>query len=355
MLSLILFAAGLVLLVAGAEALVQGASRLAQRLGISPLVVGLTIVAMGTSAPEMAVSVAAALSGSTEMAVGNVVGSNTFNVLFILGLAALIAPLVVHVQVIRQEAPIMVGAGALLALLALDGRIGLAEGALLLALLVGYTVFLIVQARRAPVEAQYEEETAPHGWMQRLADRIWVQVLLVLAGLALLVLGSRWMVDAATVFARALGVSEVVIGLTIVAAGTSLPEVAASVAAALRGHRDMAVGNVVGSNVFNILGCLGLAAVVAPAGLPVPDAVLRLDLWVMLAALVACVPIFITGREIARWEGALFLLYYTAYVAWLILAAQQHAALPAYSAVMLGFVLPLTLVTLVVLMVRARR
>ena len=353
--TLLMFAAGLGLLVAGAEALVQGAARLARRLGISPLVVGLTIVAMGTSAPEMAVSVAAALSGSTEMAVGNVVGSNIFNVLFILGLAALIAPLVVHLQVIRQEVPIMIGASLLLVLLSLDGRIGFAEGALFVLLLAGYTVFLIWQARRAPPEPEYDEETAPHGWMQCMADRGWVQALLVLAGLALLVLGSRWMVEAATVFARALGVSEVVIGLTIVAAGTSLPEVAASVAAALRGHRDMAVGNVVGSNVFNILGCLGLTALVAPGGLPVPDAVLRFDLWVMLAALLVCVPVFVTGREIARWEGGLMLGYYVAYVGYLILAAQHHAALPVYSAVMLFFVVPLTAVTLLVLMLRPRR
>ncbi|MCX8006059.1 MAG: sodium:calcium antiporter, partial [Burkholderiaceae bacterium] len=167
--------------------------------------------------------------------------------------------------------------------------------------------------------------------------------------------GARWLVAAATAFAQALGVPELVIGLTVVAAGTSLPEIATSVVAALRGERDIAVGNVVGSNVFNLLGCLGAAALVAPAGLTVAPAVLNFDAWVMLAVAVACLPIFITGREIARWEGALFLGYYVAYVVYLVLEAQRHAALPAYSAAMLGFVIPLTVVTLVVALLRPAR
>ncbi|PPE66783.1 calcium/sodium antiporter [Caldimonas caldifontis] len=350
--SIVLFIAGLIALVAGAEGLVRGASRLSLSWGISPLVVGLTIVAFGTSAPEMAVSVGAAASGTTDLAVGNVVGSNIFNVLFILGLAALIAPLAVHVQVIRQEVPIMLAAGLVLVVMALDSRISVAEAALLLALMVGYTVFLIVQARRAPPQEQ--SDFAPDVPTSRW-DRHWsVQLLLVLAGLALLVLGSRWLVEAATAFATALGVSELIIGLTIVAAGTSLPEVAASVTASLRGQRDIAVGNVVGSNLFNILGCLGLAGVVAPGGLPIAESVLNFDLWVMMATLLACLPIFMTGREIARWEGGVLLAYYIAYVTYLILAAQHHAALAAYSTVMMSFVLPLTIVTLAVMVVHRK-
>jgi len=371
MIHFLLFFAGLAALVVGASALVRGAGKLALSLGISPLVVGLTIVALGTSAPEIAVSVASVLEGKTDMAVGNVVGSNIFNVLFILGISALIVPLVVHRQLIRQELPIMFGVSLLVVLLARDGRIGMTEGALLLALLVAYTVFLVRQSRResaavaaasAGVDAEgsaqapdeYNEEirpAAPGAWDARLP----VQLVLMAAGLGLLVLGSDWLVTSSVVFAKALGVSDVVIGLTIVAAGTSMPEVATSVAAALKGERDIAVGNVVGSNIFNILGCLGLSGLVAgSAGLTVAPSLLTFDLWVMLAVALACLPMFMTGGEIARWEGGVFAGYYVAYVAYLILAAQAHDALGAFSNVMLSFVVPLTLITLVVSVVHRR-
>jgi cation:H+ antiporter len=345
-----MFVAGLVALIAGAELLVRGSSKLALSFGISPLVVGLTIVAFGTSAPEVAVSVGAVLDGRTDLAIGNVVGSNIFNVLLILGLSAVITPLVVNIQLIRQEVPIMLGISLLLLVLALDRSLGLWDAVMLCTLMVAYTVFLIVQSRRETQAAvdEYAAEVqpaAPGSWDSRLP----VQLVLMAAGLGLLVLGSQWLVDAAVVFAQSLGVSDVVIGLTIVAAGTSMPEVATSVMAAVKGERDIAVGNVVGSNIFNILGCLGIAGVAAGAtGLAVPESVMNFDIWVMLAVALACVPVFMTGREIARWEGGVFLLYYVAYVAYLILAAQQHAALGAYSAAMMGFVVPLTVITLVV-------
>jgi len=350
----LMFAAGLAALVVGADILVRGASRLALSFGISPLVVGLTIVAFGTSAPEMAVSAGAVLNGQTGLAMGNVVGSNIFNVLFILGLSAIIAPLVVHVQLIRQEIPIMIGASVLILLLSLDGRLSLLDGALLFGLLIVYTVFLVLQSRRETRQAQaeYDAEIQPAAstaWDARLP----VQIALIVAGLGLLVLGSDWLVTAAVAFAQALGVSDLVIGLTIVAAGTSMPEVATSVTAALKGERDIAVGNVVGSNTFNLLGCLGLSGLVGgSAGLAVAPALLAFDIWVMLAVALACLPIFLSGRKIARWEGAVFLGYYVAYVAYLILAAQQHAALEAYSSAMLGFVIPLTVITLVVSLIR---
>ena len=345
-----MFVAGLVALIAGAELLVRGSSKLALSFGISPLVVGLTIVAFGTSAPEVAVSVGAVLDGRTDLAIGNVVGSNIFNVLLILGLSAVITPLVVNIQLIRQEVPIMLGISLLLLVLALDRSLGLWDAVMLCTLMVAYTVFLVVQSRRETQAAvdEYAAEVqpaAPGSWDSRLP----VQLALMVAGLGLLVVGSQWLVDAAVVFAQSLGVSDVVIGLTIVAAGTSMPEVATSVMAAVKGERDIAVGNVVGSNIFNILGCLGIAGVAAGAtGLAVPESVMNFDIWVMLAVALACVPVFMTGREIARWEGGVFLLYYVAYVAYLILAAQQHAALGAYSAVMMGFVVPLTVITLVV-------
>lgn len=350
------FIAGLGALVLGAEALVRGASKLALSLGISPLVVGLTVVAFGTSAPETTVSLSAALSGQTDIAVGNVVGSNIFNVLFILGVAALITPLIVGAQLIRQEVPIMIGASGLLLVFVLDGRLSFLESGVLLALLVVYTVFLILQSRRqtAAVQTEYAQQIHPAevtAWDRKL----WVQVLLIAVGLALLVLGSRWLVSAAIIFARQLGVSELVIGLTIVAAGTSLPEVAASVSAAIKGERDIAVGNVVGSNTFNILGCLGAAGLASgTAGLTIGESVIAFDIWVMLAVALACLPIFISGREIARWEGAVFLGYYIAYVTYLLLAAQQHDALPAFSSVMLSFVVPLTIVTMIVSLTRRR-
>jgi cation:H+ antiporter len=352
----LLFVAGLVALVLGAEALVRGASKLALSFGISPLVVGLTIVAFGTSAPEMAVSTGAVLNGQTDIAVGNVVGSNIFNVLFILGISALVAPLIVHVQLIRQEVPIMIGSALLLLALGLDGELSRWDGAMLLILMVAYTLFLIVQSRResSASTAEFDAElqpAAPQAW-----DGQWpAQLGLILVGLVLLVLGSDWLVSASVFFAKALGVSDLVIGLTIVAAGTSMPEVATSLTAAFKGERDIAVGNVVGSCTFNILGCLGLSAVAAGGlGLPLAPSILSFDIWVMLAALLACLPVFLSGREIARWEGGVFLAYYGAYVGYLILAAQRHDALPAFSATMLGFVLPLTIITLVVALLRGK-
>jgi cation:H+ antiporter len=354
--NLLLFLAGLAALIVGAELLVRGASKLALSFGISPLVVGLTIVAFGTSSPEVAVSIGAVLGGQTDIAVGNVVGSNIFNVLFILGLSAVITPLVVHIQIIRQEVPIMVGASVLLLALCLDGRLGLGDGALMFGVLLVYTVYLVRQSR-AETQAtkdEYAAELAPAhagGWDSRPP----VQIGLIVAGLAALVLGSDWLVTASVAFAKALGVSDLVIGLTIIAAGTSMPEVATSIAAALKGERDIAVGNVIGSNVFNILGCLGLSALVSGSGgLVVPPAALGFDIWVMLAVALACLPIFTTGREIARWEGAVFLFYYVAYVIYLVLAAQQHAALGLFSNAMLSFVVPITVITLVVMVLRRR-
>jgi cation:H+ antiporter len=349
--TLLMFFLGLGFLVAGAEMLVRGARRLATSLGISPLVVGLTVVAFGTSTPELSVSVQAALAGKTDLAVGNMVGSNIFNILLILGLSALIAPLIVNAQIIRQEVPILIGSCFLLVGISLDQRISSTEGAVLLGALLAYTIFLIAQSRKESkgYAGPHSDNHAPvSAW-----DRpLYVQVILIFFGLFLLVVGSDWLVSASVTFARLLGVSEMVIGLTLVAAGTSMPEAATSVTAALRGERDIAVGNVIGSNTFNILGGLGVTGLVASGGIVVPDSFMNFDLWVMLAVTFACIPIFVTGREIARWEGAVFLAYYGAYVAYLMLASQKHDGLAAYSFTMMIFVIPLTVVTLLVLMIR---
>ena len=349
-LTILLFVLGIALLVLGAELLVRGASRLALAAGVSPLVVGLTVVAFGTSAPELAVSVRAAVAGSADIAYGNVVGSNIFNVLFILGLSALVAPLLVDRQLIRRDVPIMVAVSLLLPLLALDGRLGRIDGALLFGGILAYTVFSVVQSRKERAATREEmaagsTDEAPGPW--------WANLLLVLGGLAMLVLGARWLVDGAVAFARSLGVSELIIGLTIVAAGTSLPEVATSVLASIRGHRDIAVGNVVGSNIFNILCVLGLTGLVAPSGVPVAPGALAFDTPVMVAVALACLPIFFTGPGIARWEGALFLFYYAAYVAFIVLEATDSSVLPTFRNAMVFFALPLTAVTLLVLAARA--
>ncbi len=324
-----LFVLGLILLVAGAELLVRGASRLAARFGISALVIGLTVVAFGTSAPELAVSIKAGLAGQADIALGNVVGSNIFNVLFILGVAALIVPLVVSQQLVRIEVPLVIGVSVLLLVMALDGNISGFDGMLLFAGIVAYTVFTVRQSRKESAAVRVE-------YAQEFGD------------------GAHWLVEGAVAFARMFGVSELIIGLTIVAAGTSLPELATSVVAALRGERDIAVGNVIGSSLFNILAIVGIASMITPGGLAVAPTLIRFDIPVMIAVALACLPIFASGHLIARWEGALFLGYYAVYVLYLILAATQHAALPAFSAATLGLVLPLTAVTLIVLLVRHR-
>ncbi|MFV0665158.1 calcium/sodium antiporter [Denitromonas sp.] len=352
MMQILLFAAGLIALTVGADVLVRGASRLALSFGLSPLVVGLTIVAFGTSAPEIAVAIDAALAGQSALTLGNVVGSNICNLLLILGIGALVTPLSIAGQVIRQEVPVMIGASVLVVVLAANGLIGQGEGALLVTLLAAYLVFLVRQSRRAS-----RSEQARYGDLPTTSTGgHWsLDVLKVAAGLALLVLGADWLVDAAVFFARWLGVDDLVIGLTVVAIGTSLPEIATSVMAAIRGERDMAIGNAVGSNVFNLLGCLGLAGLIAPTGLPVPAAALDFDLWVMLAVAVACLPVFLVRREIARWEGAVFIAYYAAYVVYLVLDATGSGALKTFTTAMLGFVMPLSLVTLIAITMRQRR
>ncbi len=349
--TLLLLLAGLAGLVVGAELLVRGASRLALAAGLSPLAVGLTVVAYGTSAPELAVSASAAVAGDGDLAFGNVVGSNIFNVLFILGASALIAPLVVARQLVRLDVPLALGVALLGAALALDGKVGRVDGLLLLGGLAAYTAFTLRMARRESAgDAAAAGAPPPAGAAAAVRS-----IALVLAGLALLVAGSRAFVSAASDIARALGVSELVVGLTIVAAGTSLPEVATSILAAVRGERDIAAGNVIGSNLFNILGVLGLSSALAPDGVAASAAAMRFDVPVMLAAAAACLPIFATGHRIDRWEGGLFLVYYGVYVTWLILRASQHDALPAFSGVMLGFVVPLTALTLVIVAAREWR
>ncbi len=331
-------AAGFVALTIGAELLVRGASRFALRLGVAPLIVGLTVVAYGTSAPEMMVSVTGALNGQADIALGNVVGSNIFNVLFILGLSAILAPLVVTKQIVWQEVPVMIAASVLALVMGLDSRITAAEGCFFTTLLIAYTVFQIRAARRSS-NGDRTEAAKKYSVPACLASMV--------AGLVVLVIGSRWLLSSAIELARMMGISELVIGLTIIAAGTSLPEVATSVLATLRGERDIAVGNVVGSNIFNILGVLGISSAVG-GGVNVAPAALGFDMPIMIATALACLPIFFTGHKIDRWEGIGFLFYYAAYAGFLILNAQGHDALPLFNNVMLSFALPLTILTILI-------
>ncbi len=343
------FVAGLLLLILGAEVLVRGASSLAARMGISPLIIGLTVVAFGTSSPELAVSLKAAIDDQAGIAIGNVVGSNLFNVLFILGVSALIVPLVVAKQLIRFDIPLMIGLSVVVLLMALDGGIERLDGLLLVAGLGGYLVWLFFQNQRSKLDS-------PTGDAVTRDHTHWaLQVGMVVIGLVLLVLGSRWFVDGAVAFADHLGVSDQVIGLTIIAAGTSLPELVTSIIAALRGERDIAIGNVVGSNIFNILGVLGLTGLLAPSGIDVTPAMAGFDIPVMIAVALACLPICFTGGAINRWEGGVLLGYYLAYTLYLVLAAARHDALPGFGAAMLYFVLPITALTLVVLSVQEKR
>lgn len=400
---LFLLLAGLVFLVVGGEFLVRGASRLAGVLGISPLVIGLTIVAYGTSAPEMAVSIQAGLAGNDSIAVANVIGSNIFNALFILGVCALVAPLVVDKRLVRVDVPVMIGVSVLAGLMALDGRVSLPEGLLLVLGAVGYTAWTVLANRTA---SAVEEDSAAEpeiiagkhpGWLvsqvalgaagagawqldklgategglavagalvfaaghvfgrggTTRAGDILHQIGFILTGLGVLVLGSGWLVEGAGQLARGLGVSDAVIGLTIVAAGTSLPEVAASVIATLRGQRDIAIGNVVGSNIANVLAILGVSSLVTPGGLAVPAQILRLDIPIMIAVAVVCLPAFYSGYVIRRWEGAVFLAAYIGYTTWLVFDATAHTATAALGTALIWVFTPVALAAFAVTGLRA--
>jgi len=345
-----LIGVGLVLLVGGAEFLVRGASRFAAAVRVSPLVIGLTVVAYGTSTPELAVSVQAGLSGNADLALGNVVGSNIFNVLFILGISALIVPLIVSSQLVRWDVPVMIVVSLLVPVLGADGRIGRLDGLVLFAGVIAYTWWSIHQSRKesAAVRSEFDQALPKARGTRR-------NLLLILGGLLLLFAGSRWLIDGSVLVAKYLGVSELVIGLTIVAAGTSLPEVVTSIVAAVRGERDIAVGNVVGSNIFNILCVLGLSGAVAPGGVAVSLTSLRFDIPVMIAVAIACLPIFLTGHVISRWEGGLFFFYYLAYTAYLVMNATGSVLSAPVRDVMLFFIIPLTAVTLAVTVWRSLR
>jgi cation:H+ antiporter len=303
---------GLVLLYFGAEGLVRGSASLALRLGVGPLLVGLTVVAFGTSAPEMMVSVKAAYLGQGDISVGNVVGSNICNIGLILGFCAMLVPIKVASQIVRIDTPIMIAATALAIALLYDGSLSRLEGIIFFLLLVVYVVFSIRLAKKQaadPLTQEFADEV-------KISKRgVALDVLMVIGGLVMLVFGARFLVDAAIEIAKAFGLSEAVIGLTIVAVGTSLPEFATSLVAAIKKEADIAVGNIIGSNIFNILGILGVSAMITPLS---SSGITGLDLAVMAAFALVLWGFSATGHGITRIEGLIMLVPYAGYVAWLV-------------------------------------
>ncbi|MQU26639.1 calcium/sodium antiporter [Pseudomonas helleri] len=337
---------GLVLLVAGAQLLVRCAEHIAAKLKVRPLLIGLTVVAMGSSAPQMTVSLQAAFNDTADIAVGSVIGSNTFNILVTLGLSALIIPLRVSRQLVRLDIPLMIFASAMVFTLALNHQLERQDGVLLLGGLLIYLLLLLHQSRHSGHHHPHHDRT-PTSWLRTL----------ILMGCALLLLGvaGHLLLGAALEVASELGLSERVIGLTIVAVCTSLPELATSLIAAFRGQREIAVGNVIGSNVFNLLGVLGLTALLAPAPLSVSPNALAFDLPVMLGVAALCLPVFYSGYRITRVEGLLFLGLYLAYGLHVVSFTTGMPLASKLEHLMLIYVLPALLVFVLLSVVRAWR
>jgi cation:H+ antiporter len=314
---IVAFLGGIAILYFGAEWLVRGAARLARSFGMSALVVGLTVVAIGTSAPELVVSILAVLRGRADMTVGNVVGSNISNIALILGASALIYPIRIQGRLLSRGIPLMIAASLALAVLVVDGRLGRAGGVFLLLALIGYFTYLLRSSddELPEVREEFDRHQRARDCCPRDESRLW-NVGLAATGLLLLAVGAHLLVAAATVFAGHIGLSDLVVGLTVVAVGTSLPELATSVLAAFRREADIAVGNAVGSNVLNILGVLGPAALLQP--LAIAPSLLRFELPVMIVVSMLLLPLAWTRLRIERWEGALLIAGYVAFVGLLL-------------------------------------
>ena len=309
--SILILLAGFALLYFGGDYLVKGSQTLALQLGVTPLLVGLTVVAFGTSSPEMAVSIKAGMSGVGDVALGNVVGSNIFNILGILGLAALIQPMTVKAQIIKIDMPITIAVSLLLCFLLRDGVLSGLEG---VGLFIGIVIYVIFSIKLAKKEKQEVQEEFAEG-IQDDHKPLWMNLTFIVGGLVALVFGGSFFVDGSVAIARSVGVTEAVIGLTIVAIGTSMPELATSLIASAKKEGDIAIGNVVGSNIFNILSILGITAMLQPLAM---GNITWVDMGVMVVAAVVLLPFMWTGFRIERWEGGVMLAGYVAYVVWLI-------------------------------------
>lgn len=311
-----LFLLGLSLLIVGAEMVVRGASRLALSMGIRPIVLGLTIVAVGTSMPELAVGVIASTQGSGALAVGNIAGTNVFNLIFILGLSALIQPLPLHARILKLELPVILAAATLMTALAWDGLLSRMDGGIMLLTAIAYTALLIQISRGEVREVKREFQEAFDARLDK-PNRA-KETIILAAGLALSVLGADWLVDGAVGLARAWGFSDALIGLTIVAVGTSSPEMATTIVATIKGERDVAIGNLIGSSIYNILVILGATCLVPTGGIPVERQLLSFDIPIMVVVCYGAMPVFLTGRQVSRFEGAAGIALYIVYMIWLL-------------------------------------
>ena len=347
----VLLVVGLMLLIAGADGLVKGAARLAVKVGIPSLVIGLTVVAFGTSAPELAVSINSVVSNKSEMAIANVAGSNIFNVLFILGLAAVITPLTISKQLIRQDVPVMIVLSALVFYMANDGLLSFWESGVLVVLLVSYTTFLLVKGK--PTESEALDTSDDEIALLTQGDHpVWQSVLWLVAGLVILVIGAHLLVSHAVNIARTFGVSEAIIGLTILAIGTSLPEVVTSIVASFKGQRDIAVGNVVGSNTFNLLAVLGISGLFSGEGLVGNSQLVERDFPIMLGVALLCLPLMFTGAIVSRLEGMLFFGLYLLYSVFLIGDVIGAAWLPLLSMLTWNVIFPVVVTVIVISLIR---
>jgi len=346
---------GFTALIAGAELLVRSASKIALLIGLSPLLIGLTIVTIGTSAPELAVAAAGALENQTDVSLGNVIGSNIFNVFFILGLLATISPIHITRKIIRIDVPIFIAASVLLLVLSLDGKIGVFDGIIFLLAVVAFIAFEFYISKSEGNNMSVENKPAVADKPADKAKTVTIHAIVVAMSIGILAIGSHWVVSGATTIARQLGISEFIIGVTIIAFGTSLPELATSLVALRRGQRDIAVGNIIGSGIFNIIGILPVMALLSGNGVLVPHEVLAFDIPVAITAAIVCLPIFFTGYRISRWEGVLLLGYYIAYTLFLYLEHIRHDALPTLNWIMVVFVAPITILTLGIVSWRAMK
>lgn len=318
--SALLIVLGLAALVIGAELVVRYGARIARRLGIPPLVVGLTVVSIGTSAPELAVGIDAVRSDAGSLAVANIAGTNVVNLLLILGLSAAIRPIVLRLQTIRLDLPAMALAAVLVVVLAADGELSVLDGVILTAVAVVYTSVLIVFVRRESAEVVQEFAAEYPGPAHRQGGYLTLHIALLFAGLVIIVVGADWLVDGSVELARMLGVSDALIGLTIVAIGTSAPEFATTIISTIRGDRDIAIGNLIGSSTFNLTLILGVSLLFAPGSFAVDPQLIAIDLPVMLAVSLVCIPVFLTGNRVSRGEGITFVVAYAAYLSFLLAA-----------------------------------
>ncbi len=312
----LLIIGGLLALLGGAELVVRAGTGLATRLAVRPIIIGLTVVSVGTSVPELAIGIDAAVNDSPNLAVGNIVGTNLINFLFILGLSALLIPIAIDRRTLKFDLPAMTASTLVLYLMSLDGMLTRLDGALLLVGAVAYTLGLLRVSRRETAEVEEDYTHAVSASSEHRLTRIGLSLTL---GLALVVVGAELLVEGAASAAHALGVNDAVVGLTVIAIGTSAPELVTTIMSTVRGDRDIAIGNLLGSSIYNIAAVLGLTVLVAPNGVPVSEELLNADLVLLVAAMVAALPVLVSGARITRTEGGLFVATYVGYLTWLLL------------------------------------